>query len=418
MKIWQIFDVPSPTNTCTPSELMCSNSLIGVEHELEGATNDDYCKRFTDWNSISDGSLRDGGIEYVLKQPLAGEELIAAVKDLDEYVKSRSNIRSNERTSTHIHVDARDLTQDQLLMFFVVYTTFEQVLFSLCDESRTENNFCVPVRKNGGVIKRIRNVAKRKNSPSAVQSLGSSSYRYAAMNMASLPRFGSIEFRMRETLTDKVKLLEWINILLSMKQFAIEHGNEPVTDVVARFNSMDANKLTDFIFGDAISEVLKSSGMLPMHVADGAELARHIFHDGDTGLEELARTAEVSSHDEDNVCRVVEVLGVPKARYLSNLMRDRDPLYTYPSVNWDEVEFKLVSGAIDWWANNIKRARRIESRSISLQTLLSMKATLEKDSVRERTNINIMDLLTPASRSKYNEYKRDSGSIPSNSIYF
>lgn len=407
MKVWEIFGVDKPVNSCTPSEVMCSDSMIGIEHELEGARGSDFQQEFTEWNAIQDGSLRNGGIEYVLKRPLSGQQLVDAITALDTYVQTRPNIVANERTSTHIHVDVRDLTTQQLLMFFVVYTTYEQVLFAMCDESRVENNFCVPVRKNGGVIKRMRDLVQHPESTRVIHRLGNSNYRYAAMNMASLPRFGSLEFRMRETLTNANELIDWINILISLKQFAIEHGNDPVTDAVTRFNTLPPVELTNFIFGEELSLKLQATGCLDMHVADGAELASHIFHNEDDSLDEVARSCEVCDPTDDQLCKMAEMYGMRKASYVSRIFRDKDPRYTYPPMDWSAATFKLQSGASSWWSENIKKARVITDRDISLETLLSMKATLSKGSVRNRTGINIEDLLDSRSRQQYWDYMAD-----------
>lgn len=400
MKVWEIFGVASPVYDCTPSPLLCSDSMVGIEHELEGARDSNFREEFTDWDAIRDGSLRNGGIEYVLKRPLSGQELITAIRTIDTYVGAREHIVSNERTSTHVHVDVRDMTAQQLLMFFVVYTTYEQVLFSLCDDSRTENNFCVPVRKNGGVIKRMRSLAKEPTSGHHIQQLGNSTYRYAAMNMASLPRFGSLEFRMRETLTDTSQLIDWINVLLSIKEFAVEHGDDSVTDAVTRMGTMNPLELTTFIFGDDLGGKINMSCPVEMYVSDGAELARHIFHDEEATLLELSSVFEKVPFDDDKLCSIAHKGSSSKAAYLRNILSDKDPYYTYPAVNWDAMVFTLKEGAKDWWEQNMSDAPvQIHNKKVKIRKLC-----LLRDCLNLSRGVCIEDLLVPTSLVKYREW--------------
>ena len=202
-------------------------------------------------------------------------------------------------------------------------------------------------------------------------------------------------------------MIDWVNILLSLKQFAIEHGEDPVTDAVTRFNTTEPVSLTDFIFGEELSTKMQSYGCLESSVTEGAELARHIFHNEDDSFIEVSRSCEVIDPKDDKLSSIARVLGTTPSAYLSRINRDKDPYYVYPPIDWSAVTFKLSSGAAPWWKENIKKSRTITDNNLDLATLLSMRETLGKDSVRSRTGVCIEDLLTPAGRALYWDYVAD-----------
>lgn len=406
MRIHEIFSMDAPVNPHNPSDEFISNCLIGVEHELEGARGTDFEQDFSAWNAIRDGSLRDSGIEYVLKAPLAGEPLVEAINLLGAYVEGRRNICVNERTSTHIHMDARDMTPRQLLTFCVVYTTFEQAIFSMCEDSRLENNFCIPVRKNAGVINRLSQLSKNIDSSRAVEQLASDNYRYAALNMAALRRFGSLEFRMRESLTDPSSLKDWINIFLSIKEFALANGNDPIQETLSRLASLSPSAVSNFIFGEKLTGLLGADGALDENVTEGVQLAQHIFHQQDVSLQEVASNCTLTDPKADWICSIADVLGTSKASFLSNVQHDPDPYYTYPPVDYEAMVYTLKRSVPQWWADRIRKARTINSLSCSLDYILRMEETLNKVDVMERTGgMSISTLLTMESRDMWRAYK-------------
>lgn len=308
MKMHEIFGMDAAKNNCTPSPLFRSMCLVGIEHELENSSSEDMDWSSDYWKAESDGSLRMRGIEYVLKAPLAGVELQHAINTLSRYVR-RSDMQANERTSTHLHIDARDMNVKQLVTFFVVYTTFERAIFSLCDQSRMDNNFCVPTYKSGGVIGRVRAVNNDPDSVSRMQELASSDYRYAAMNMAALQRFGSLEFRMRETLVDDDQLIDWINIFLSIKDFAMMHGNSPVEDVIARLSKMEQARVTKFIFGEKLAMLLGRAHDIRSSVGEGLALARHTFCGTHESLVSIRQYAEQCDRARSPLLATADALG-------------------------------------------------------------------------------------------------------------
>lgn len=211
------------------SDLLLSNSHVGVEVELERMAGVEGS--FHHWSVDTDGSLRDAGLEFKFKEPFFGKDVVAALEELETKVDvhvSRHNISParlmDEDTSVHVHVDVRDLSDNQLRTFILLSLVLEQVLFSYAAPERENNIFSLSVAKANmeargmGYI-----VAALDGGPdsSAIYDTVRGASKYASINLAAIHSFGSIEFRAHRGEYKAKRLLEWINILLSIKKAAV-----------------------------------------------------------------------------------------------------------------------------------------------------------------------------------------------------
>ena len=130
MNVADIIEMRPDARSIPPTDELVSSTLLGVEVEMEKA------ERLTTtyWDAKEDGSLRDGGVEYVFGAPYGGGDAIKALEELDKLVTEKMKPSMSERTSTHVHVDVRDLTRDQLTSFILLYMVFEQPLFKYCGD--------------------------------------------------------------------------------------------------------------------------------------------------------------------------------------------------------------------------------------------------------------------------------------------
>lgn len=200
--------------------LVVGTGRVGVEVELENARP----LRLHYWNSIRDGSLRNSGQEYVMKQPIGGEDLFNAVKELDTGL-SRTHPDASWRCSTHVHVDIRDLTVPQFKRFMLLYVMYEGVIFACSGAHRYQNNFCPAYGFAQEMIIRLSKVWDKdgNNFLRSINTAGRSGSRdkYSSLNLLPMFTQGSVEFRGSEPKYTKGKLLRLCNRLLSLKEFAI-----------------------------------------------------------------------------------------------------------------------------------------------------------------------------------------------------
>jgi len=201
--------------------LVTPTNLIGVEVEVEGVLSNDpvFWREGTDqllyWEAIEDASLRNG-CELRLRGPLFGLDLIKALDALDTTFKE-VNVVTSIRTSTHIHYDMAAFgTTKDLLKLLSLAGLFEDVLFRYVGGTRADSIYCLPYSKSRGNFNDISSLG---GSP---RYLGDALGRYQAINLQSLFKHGTVEFRHAGAYTTRQELLDWINILGSLIKYASE----------------------------------------------------------------------------------------------------------------------------------------------------------------------------------------------------
>lgn len=199
---------------------------MGIELELEGFSsgNQRAAQDFlgSDWAVTSDGSLRNGGVEFVTNGGKGGAALVACFERMHDLL-SRVNYDASFRCSTHMHINMLDFTFNQVARFLLAYTCAEPVLFTFCGNYRKSSNFCVPVCESLPFHKRL--ISRLYDDAISARS-GQSCNKYTAMNF--LPLFsggndraalGTVEFRGGRPLTTLNDFLLQANLLLSIKQY-------------------------------------------------------------------------------------------------------------------------------------------------------------------------------------------------------
>lgn len=255
--------------------------LIGVECEIEGLHKIPALSVRSYWYAAHDNSLREIGdllsVELVTKFPLCGKDLSAA---LSEYSKIIMGAKSppifSARTSTHIHVDVRDISLDQLYRFIILYTIFERVLFKWVGEDRDSSNFCVPFYKaEGDIFESLSSDIE--NGLSDLYKVLSDRNRYAAFNLAALKKYGSVEFRHLHGTGDKEKIKTWINIIMSLKKYAVS-SEEPLPDIPTNMSMCGHIPYLHKVFGEPLSRELIRHGTRE-HLLLGIRQAQPLVYD-------------------------------------------------------------------------------------------------------------------------------------------
>jgi hypothetical protein len=222
-QIKEILELPRiPKISSEPSSLFADNVLVGLELEIEGISHDNKPPVF--WKIEHDGSLASGGCEVVLKQPLSGTDLLAGLNALKIFLKGKKPVFS-ERTSLHVHIDISSLTLQQLLSFVTLYVTFEKVLMNYMDSSRSNNHFCMDMGVGGTNISVLRSLIKGDGDIKDILNHVSRSdgFKYSGCNLASIGKYGSLEFRAHQGISKRPQMVRWINLLLSLRTYALSH---------------------------------------------------------------------------------------------------------------------------------------------------------------------------------------------------
>lgn len=211
------------------------------------------------WNNTTDGSLRNDGREFV-SVPLKGEDISFALSILNDHFKKDKTCIAHEftdRTSVHIHMNARDLSVEQYNNFLLTYLLVEPLLYKFVGGDRAKNIFCVPVLESdlSGLLGNL--------ADSMVSGTGSNFIsntrawqKYTGLNLLPTTQYGTIEFRHMTGTSDIDRLSTWINLIFSIKLYAL---SVKFSDLVSWFS--DLNTSSEYlatihsIFGELTQEL-------------------------------------------------------------------------------------------------------------------------------------------------------------------
>lgn len=228
---------------------------IGLEIETE--TKQRYnIPDFYFWNSHGDGSLRDYGIEYVLKQPVSfKKELPDALKEWGDKTKSIKFIKDSISTSVHVHLNMMPESFRTLGNFLTTYVLVENLLIRYSGPDRISNLFCLPVCDAEDMIFLLENMFKHISSKMYKSMIiNEQTAKYAACNIAALGAYGSIEIRSFRGETSTEKIEKWVEILYNILEFARTNTNPKQILELWRKNELE---ILDIVFKNNKKEIFR-----------------------------------------------------------------------------------------------------------------------------------------------------------------
>ena len=208
-----------------------TGDLFGVELECEGLYVDYNGGDIRGWTPHEDGSLRKhhgSSCEWVFQKPVNYPTSIKLVKSLFEYFKGRkARLVCSNRTSMHVHYNMGDKAGYQLVNLYILFTIFEGILDKYCGEDREGNLFCLSSRYAEDQITWVEEACFKHYNFLNLREQN----RYCSLNLASLNKFFSVEFRGMRGLDNEEDVLAWLEILNELTQYACYTMKSPVTVV-------------------------------------------------------------------------------------------------------------------------------------------------------------------------------------------
>lgn len=206
------------------------------------------------WDTHTDGSLRDFGLEFVLKQPVRfHKELPAALEEFRERLGKVKFIKDSVTTSVHVHLNMLNESFRTLGNFLTLYTLFENILIRYSGPDRLSNLFCLPICDAEDTYKNIVNMMQnieRKNYKSLF--FNETNVKYAALNLGAFSSYGSMEVRSFRGETDTKAIEKWVGILYSLVEYA-RQGTTP-KEIMLSWKDKQG-KLLDEVFKDYRKEI-------------------------------------------------------------------------------------------------------------------------------------------------------------------
>ena len=214
--------------------VITSDRRVGIEVELENITS-----RHTSqwWDCIGDDSLRNEGREFVFKRPVGGVDVEKAVRGLVKMLRNEDQQRSI-RTSTHVHVDVRDYSVEQLGNLILLYTACESYIYTLGGKHRYDNIYCPGFTSSQQLLSQAAKMLVVRQGSLAGEL--NRWCKYSGFNLGAILQHGSVEFRMFEGYSTPHLLLQWVKC---------------VTKLVDTAHEMTRAEVLECIGGDAIRSI-------------------------------------------------------------------------------------------------------------------------------------------------------------------
>lgn len=202
------------------------NIYIGIEIELEKVKVNSIPTTFY---MEEDHSLKVNGLEFI-SIPIRAKYLEV---ELNRLFSGLKQFDTSVRCSTHIHINVRDLTIEQVNKLLILYMIFEKSLFNFTGKDRWKNNFCTPL------FSCPRHITKWFVTPCVHW------YKYFALNLSPIfggqsKKVGTIEFRHLGGCSDVPKIISWVNLITSLKSAAIKIPMETILTHLETMNTSSA----------------------------------------------------------------------------------------------------------------------------------------------------------------------------------
>lgn len=189
---------------------------VGLEIEVEGRRLPHIVEHW--WNVVGDGSLRNDGVEYVFKKPFVRDSCLKALQHLQRtFDRCDARPDFSQRTSVHVHINIMDMTMYDVLKFSALYYIFEESLIKNFKEHRQGNNFCLRLKDATAPV----NIFKEWIISGRSDNMHENSWKYGALNMYTVEKFGSLEFRSMHGNLDPTYINEWVGVLLAIKDASL-----------------------------------------------------------------------------------------------------------------------------------------------------------------------------------------------------
>ena len=213
-----------------PFDWASTQGMVGIEIEVENMKKGVHLEAY--WDIKNDGSLRNNGIELV-SVPLQIKQVQLALDHVYTQMNAQNEPDFSNRTSIHIHVNCRDLTQDQIFNFVLLYAIFEKHFYQVAGTRRMNSIFCVPLFRTNQMT----------TINEVIYGMSPNWQKYCGLNLLPLfannitQGYGTIEFRHLYGTNNQQEVLEWINDILCLRKFACEISKDDLLATIKEMNT-------------------------------------------------------------------------------------------------------------------------------------------------------------------------------------
>jgi hypothetical protein len=202
------------------SQVAAALNQAGIACNVEGYNH----QTRTSWKVVTDGSLT-GGLTFELVSPiLQGVDGLMQVQKVGE-ILNRLGAKVNKSCGLHVHIDARDLNTAKLKNVCKMWMKYESCFDSIVPESRRDNLFCRGIRNKFASLDAAFNAIDGAQTSAGlckvVNGDGIYTSRYHKLNLESLMRHGTLEFRQHSGTVDGDKMANWVMLVGGFVECAV-----------------------------------------------------------------------------------------------------------------------------------------------------------------------------------------------------
>lgn len=222
-----------PNSYCIKSNF---NRFVGIESEV--ITNYDCTDDYLEDGSIpdyfrvvSDGSLNDGGVEFVSERPIIGNEVNIALGSLQEINESEYNMIDSS-CGLHIHMNALDMGFTEIKSLLMIMSRIQNSIYMTIPEDRRTTSYAREITLSPREIGKIDSLPKLvydyyNMTDSSISEEKYNEGRYIGTNIHARFYQGSVEFRYHEGVISSNAIERWILFLNKIMSSAISLHNRP-----------------------------------------------------------------------------------------------------------------------------------------------------------------------------------------------
>ena len=225
---------PLPREFTTKSNY---NRFVGIESEVitESHSASDYVDEERSipkfFNVVEDGSLNEGGVEFVTSMPIIGDNVNIALDSLQETNEDEWNTVDSS-CGLHIHMNALDMGFVEIKSLLMIMSRIQYILYESIPECRRDTSYAKEIDLSPIAISRISSLSELVDSyySMAETSISDQKYndaRYIGTNIHSRFYLGSIEFRYHEGVVSSKPIKNWILFLNSIMTASKDLSNRP-----------------------------------------------------------------------------------------------------------------------------------------------------------------------------------------------
>ncbi len=213
-----------------PSSPFVSTLTTGLEFEMfhgKHATDrvDDLCRA---WELAACGLTEDGSIDSpagieIQTPPTSGKLLELWIHAVCNTARSYGFV-VDKSCGLHVHVEVTTTTPtaraNQLRRLLLIAKAAEPMLFAMLPGSRWNSGYCAALRLNGPDLARIERTSNAAYSVWGSRKNGGS-VRYKGINLDSIGRHGTVEFRYHSGTLNAEKVIAWVRLCHAMMECAL-----------------------------------------------------------------------------------------------------------------------------------------------------------------------------------------------------